>query len=263
MTILGLAVSGKICSGKGRFLDIFRELVGSDKVCNLAFADKLKLFAKYLLVQISRTNIEEASRKTSLLIQQQLFNNEIEFDVIYKNIHELASASHSLEYAKPGISLFGSDDFPERDFDFGDIDKILWEDCGKPRKMLQELGTECIRSIRDSAWIDYAFAVAAKHPERFFCISDARFPNEVEHCRKNGFTDLRIEATEEVRLLRGKNRDGQDYSKMLTHPSETALDNFSFTLTINNNRTIDEFGKNISESLGDLISSLKEKFSTT
>lgn len=236
-TIKGIAISGKICSGKETLLQLLKKLAGP-RVAGLAFADKLKLYAKYLLVLMARdmeTGENRAVRDISVLMRMQLFDNEVPLHVVEEKMAWLASQPHTKEYVKPGLRMFAhSSEFPEEDYGFDNIDQLLWFDCGKPRKMLQEIGTECMRSIRDSVWVDYAFSVAARHPNSFFCVTDCRFPNEVGVAKEKGFLDVRLEASEEIRMLRGMTRDGQDYSKMLEHPSETALDTFPFSVVLKN-----------------------------
>lgn len=230
---IGIAVSGKLCSGKETFLQIMKK--HNSSIVGLAFADKLKLFAKYLLVKLSNEP-ETAVHDVSVLVRKQLFGNEVPLSVVQEKLQTLADAPHTKEFAKPGISLFGSDRFPEQDFGFNNIDS-LWADCGKPRRMLQELGTECMRSIRDTVWVDYAFSIIARYPQYRYCITDTRFPNEVEYSKARGLLDVRLVASDEIRRQRGLARDGQDYSAMFQHPSETALDDYPFTVVLKNEGT--------------------------
>ena len=263
-SITGIVISGKLCSGKGSFFSEFKKLVGSDKIISLAFADKLKIFGKYFLVQIANqkdNNLRIPAKRVAELMRQQLFNNEIDLNIIEEKLYILANQPHTLEYAKPGLKMFqDTNEFPEQDFGFDDLDKLLWIDCNKPRKFLQELGTECVRSIKDSAWIDYTLSIADRHPDCCGLVLDGRFLNEIEFCRERGFLDVRIEASEKTRLQRGKERDGQDYSAMLSHASENSLDDHQFSVYINNDGTIEEFREAIWSQLKDLIIELRQKF---
>lgn len=89
----------------------------------------------------------------------------------------------------------------------------------------QKLGTDAVRyGIRDDAWIialmqDYA-------PDKYWVITDMRFPNELQAVRKAGGFVIRIE------------RDVQDdCGRNSKHPSETSLDNWKdWDFVIDNNR---------------------------
>jgi len=236
--IRGIAVSGKMLSGKGAFLDVFQYIIDSKKVTNLAFADKLKLYAKELLCIVSQhgDSVTEPLRPFATKMSEELFGG-LHYGQVYDNMLALARLDCTKEYAKPGITMPDT----SQEFGFEDIDALLFADCGKPRKMLQLLGTEYVRSIVDGAWVDYAFKIANKHRDYFFVVTDARFPNEMTAAEQNDFLNVRVEASKEVRLKRGFERDGQDYTHHLMHASETALDDHVFPVVIQNNGTLEDF----------------------
>lgn len=271
----GISVCGKICSGKGTFLSIIQKLIGGSLVQELAFAYKLKLFARELLCLVSKYEIDDTrdlrtARSSSEegfhhaldefceRVAEELFDGNFEDrEQVFHAFKSLSGQPHVLEYARKGMEM----PHLSKEFGFADIDSVLWADCGKPRQMLQEIGTECVRSIRDSAWVDYAFQVSEKHPEHFFVITDCRFPNEAVKSDAEDFMVIRLEASREIRLERGRSRDGQDYSKHLDHPSETALDDYPFAHIIRNESTVEELEKNIwaNEDLANLIVSLRKR----
>lgn len=267
--IRGLIVSGRICSGKNSFVSIFKDLVENGIVQNIAFADKLKLLAKYLLVRLSQNKIVyEVVYDISTIIYEQLFNKKIELPKIVQKMDPFARSECVQQYVKPNIRMpdfedepWDGESFPKKDSGLDDIDGLLWSDCGKPRKMLQLLGTEVMRDIKDSVWIDYVFGVVRKNPYKFFVISDGRFPNEIDVSKKEKFLDVRVEASEAVRVERGLDRDNQDYSNMLYHASEIALDEYPFSVVINNDGALCQLKKQILDhpALGDLIGTIRSR----
>jgi hypothetical protein len=98
--------------------------------------------------------------------------------------------------------------------------------CGfaveKDRKFLQYVGTEWARVKNPNVWVDIAMCDMGTG-NRF--VSDLRFPNELEACRKAGFMCVHVV------------RDVLDDD---CHISETALDRMDWDATIYNNGTFEE-----------------------
>ena len=114
----------------------------------------------------------------------------------------------------------------------------------KPRKLLQELGTDIIRNkidkdlfvrrlCEDIRVYDYYFDVAT--------ISDARFPNEMEWPKKN------FDNVINIRII----RDGYDSvlsEKEQKHLTEVALDEYnSYDYVIHNDGTLDDLKEKVSD----------------
>lgn len=81
------------------------------------------------------------------------------------------------------------------------VDEYGWEeakswnpndlDVPEIRRILQVLGTECVRGILDDwMWVKKALETASKHEKS--CITDLRFPNEVEALRRKGATIWKV-----------------------------------------------------------------------
>jgi dephospho-CoA kinase len=122
------------------------------------------------------------------------------------------------------------------------------------RKMLQLVGTDCMRNIlNENVWVNSLmneYKVTYKYrlvnpmdrecsPEERvpnsetypnWIITDTRFENELEAIKSRGGISIRVN-----RLLSEGNRP---YVEL--HPSETALDNAEFNYIIDNNGTIEE-----------------------
>lgn|GEM_PF-98824 len=108
------------------------------------------------------------------------------------------------------------------------------------RRLLQRMGTEVGRDLfGDSFWVDQTMrdVDASGTP---VVITDVRFPNEVQAIRERGGIVVRIE------------RDGLPED---AHPSEHALDDYTFDVVIQNEGTVDEFKRDVSERLSSLIDS--------
>lgn len=95
------------------------------------------------------------------------------------------------------------------------------------REFLQYFGTDVMRKIKDTVWVDYTIKSILQEDSQLAIIPDVRFPNEVEAIKKaNGVV---------IRLTRDVHNSN--------HPCETALDEDkfdwnNFDYVINNNDTI-------------------------
>ena len=102
------------------------------------------------------------------------------------------------------------------------------------RELLQKLGTEAMRNgLHSDTWVNALMSEFIPYSERGseyeemaskWIITDTRFPNEAQAIKKRGGVVIRI------------NRDMDNG----THPSETALDDYSFDYIIDNNGTMED-----------------------
>lgn len=255
-SLRGLVVSGKMLAGKDTFLELFRKCIGGATIANAAFADKLKLLCKYLLVRLAATkDAELVADEVSHIVLDEILLGEVSFAELNNKILSVVKAPYTAAYAKKGIQFPNLDRL--RDWDphsprwvktdcgFENIDGILWSDCGKPRELMQRLGTDVLRSFDNDVWVSYLFRVLGRYPGQFHVVSDGRFPDELDASREHGFLDVRIEADEEIRLARGLERDGQDYRSAIHHIGETVADDYDFSVVIANNGTKSEFLQSI------------------
>lgn len=113
--------------------------------------------------------------------------------------------------------------------------KTLFDWNGKKddvgRSLLQHLGTDIVRKKNPDYWVNYVSDMLWMYGDHwdYVLIPDARFPNEINQMKEQ-FDCITIKVI-------------SDYDNGLTeeqknHPSETALDDFSFDYTIVNNRTV-------------------------
>jgi len=101
------------------------------------------------------------------------------------------------------------------------------------RVLLQQLGTEFGRSLKDTVWLDVAEhkrMAAQKRGVELFVITDVRFRNEFDFLKKNGYYMLRI--------IRG------DPKPLMKHSSETeqgTISDCEFHQVIHNNGSLEDF----------------------
>ncbi len=98
------------------------------------------------------------------------------------------------------------------------------------RELLQRLGTEAGRqTLGENIWVDAALTGVSEDDR--IVVTDMRFPNEYDAIRARGGSVWRI------------NRDRVGPAN--NHPSETALDDHEFDMTIKNDVSLDEFRKRV------------------
>lgn len=104
----------------------------------------------------------------------------------------------------------------------------------KGRTLLQYVGTDQIRTQEPDYWVQFIESILSMFPNEwdYVLIPDCRFPNEIEYLR-----DFRHDVTH-IRVLR------QNFVSPLTeeqqrHPSETALDGYSYDYLLYNDRDLD------------------------
>jgi len=111
-----------------------------------------------------------------------------------------------------------------------DDDKNTPTKYGKTaREFLQTFGTDIMRSIKDTVWVDYTIKKITQEQSSVAIIPDVRFPNEVDAIHNAGGIVIRL--TRDV------------FSD--SHKCESALDADKFDwnkfdYTINNNETVFE-----------------------
>lgn len=110
-----------------------------------------------------------------------------------------------------------------------DPDLFDLDDSGKPRKLLQFIGTDCMREISEDFWVNFLFD---KELPQHTAITDVRFPNELKAIKaKGGVTVL-------VNRVTGLSD---------THSSETALDGASWDYIIDNNGSFDDLEAQVTD----------------
>ena len=120
------------------------------------------------------------------------------------------------------------------------VDEYGWEiakSYEEARRLLQVFGTEIGRDMfGQNFWVEQVFEEMNLYPMYDnFVISDVRFPNEADMIAWNQGEVWRI------------NRSS--VSPINSHPSELALDEYSFTRTLSNDGTIENLSREVSSIL--------------
>lgn len=102
----------------------------------------------------------------------------------------------------------------------------------KGRTLLQQIGTEGIRSKKPDYWVSFIADILEMFPDEwdYVLIPDARFPNEVNYLKDKGLDVLHIRVERP-----GFNMLTDEQQK---HKSETALDNFPADLHVDNDGSL-------------------------
>jgi hypothetical protein len=191
-----IGISGKKGAGKDEAFKIIEEYMAN--VHNHKFAYHLKKIVS-MLTGIEMYKMEDDWCKNNLVINMKTFKVGIVEDV--KKIQNAFIVDVPL---KDGYSPSSN----------------VWLTL---RCMLQDLGTEGLRSRYPNVWV--ASLLNKYDEDQNWVITDVRFPNEADAVREHGGVLIRI------------NRDLENTSD---HTSETALDDYGFDLVIDNNGTLEE-----------------------
>lgn len=105
------------------------------------------------------------------------------------------------------------------------------------RPFLQWLGTDFWRVYHgtEDRWISYLDMELAARPDARFVVTDCRFINEAEFCRRNDFVVIRV--------LNSRTPQGDT----ALHASEVELDAIQADVVIDNNGTLDDLRLKVNE----------------
>jgi dephospho-CoA kinase len=118
----------------------------------------------------------------------------------------------------------------------------------KPRALLQQYG-QLMREIDPQIWVKHVerkidgiidFRVNTGAERIGIVLSDVRQQNEVDWCRANGFTLIRVTAPDEDRIARAI-AAGDDFNEVdLEHETESHIDSFDCDYEIVNAGSLDD-----------------------
>ena len=179
------------------------------------------------------------------MIAKEFGHEKLSFATPLKNIAKLLRDGSLSEVYKYCVELWEDKDFA-RKFTAWLVNNVaaprtikfeLKDDVG--RKILQTLGDGGRNVFGKGLWTDLLFK--RLKPERKYVIDDVRYPHEIEQLKEHGFVVIRLEVDEDVRLQRLRKLYGTVVQDRLTHPSETALDNYEgFTAVVKTNGNKDQ-----------------------
>ncbi|GEA15482.1 hypothetical protein E308F_17260 [Moorella sp. E308F] len=130
-----------------------------------------------------------------------------------------------------------------------EVARGLWPeefaDGRKPRRLLQELGT-AVRGIDPLVWVRCVFRqMEAENPARAV-ITDGRLLNEYRACREAGFTVIRIDCPDQVRMDRLLLRDGVPLCREETsHATEREIELAEPDFILDNSGSTDDLYRQI------------------
>ena len=125
----------------------------------------------------------------------------------------------------------------------------------KPRKLYQDFG-QAMRQLDEDIWIRHV--EQAIEVDRLFTeykgvvIDDLRQPNEYEWARDNGFTIIRVNASEDRRLKRAEQAGDSFSADDLAHDTEQHVDGFSVDYTIVNDGSLSDLKRQVDEIMSEI-----------
>lgn len=107
----------------------------------------------------------------------------------------------------------------------------------KPRAYYQKFGQWARESLGEDIWVTHCFRKIDFFGSANVVITDLRQPNEWDALRSAGYTIIRINATDEIRMKRAIDA-GDDFTVHdLVHETESNVDGFSVDYDVDNNGT--------------------------
>lgn len=212
--VVGLAVSGKLASGKDTVAPAVLSRLAVPSIEHLFFARPLKAEFSEIL-SIFRSTESPVGACARLTDEMQIPDDAA-----------VRLASMLFEFANENPDLDAYDRTPEI------------------RLGLQYLGTDVRRSQDPEWWVKRAVAeaITATSQSRSIYYTDLRFPNEVTGAALAGCYVVRIDVSPETQAARLMGRDGLTVDPTASqHPSEIVLDDFEgFHLRVSNDGPIEE-----------------------
>lgn len=192
-----LGFSGKIASGKSAVANAVGNTLYKGEYVRLSFSQGLKDEMDHIISIITRAiSLQDAAR------------NEL-----FKGIHP-DKVINALRIIYTPVKV-------------GDV-VSAHQRTPDVRKFLQTWGTEVRRDIDNDYWVKQFISTATKYRQQGLTVisDDVRFPNEADAILDNGGKVFRLDANDDLRASRLKDRDGEKVDLAGNHPSETGLDNY-------------------------------------
>ena len=125
--------------------------------------------------------------------------------------------------------------------------KTIPNEKPKPRKRLQQFGTECGRQqIRDTVWIDILLEkIKRDNKKHLFVIDDVRFPNELKAMRQAAFYCIKLDVTPSIQRKRILSLYGKIDEKIFSHPSEIEILNLKGDITVDASQLLESMLKDV------------------
>ena len=260
-----IAISGKKQSGKNAIAKIINQLT-NNKYEEKCFADKLKDII-CILINCTREQLEDESIKSKELGEEW-------YSYIVKNTYSNKILSPCFLTKEEARLWEQTQDWYE---DTGGYDTCVELIKPTPRFLMQYVGTNLFRNqLHPEIWVNslmneykplYGYqttdskinigGISIPIPgldidKRVFpnwCITDMRFPNEMEAVKKRGGITIRVNRPCDICGGSGYHKMSCPVSKSGEHLSETSLDKAEFDYTVNNDSDIQSLIEKIKQIL--------------
>ena len=260
-----IAISGKKQSGKNTIAKIINQLT-NNKYEEKCFADKLKDII-CILINCTREQLEDESIKSKELGEEW-------YSYIVKNTYSNKILSPCFLTKEEARLWEQTQDWYE---DTGGYDTCVELIKPTPRFLMQYVGTNLFRNqLHPEIWVNslmneykplYGYqttdskinigGISIPIPgldidKRVFpnwCITDMRFPNEMEAVKKRGGITIRVNRPCDICGGSGYHKMSCPVSKSGEHLSETSLDKAEFDYTVNNDSDIQSLIEKIKQIL--------------
>lgn len=129
----------------------------------------------------------------------------------------------------------------------------------KPRALYQNVG-QLMREVEPDIWIRHAerrVGGIIDHRSSYdyvkhigIVLTDVRQPNEYDWCRANGFTVIRVNAPQELRVERANSVGDAFELNHLTHETESHIEGFDADFEVVNDGTVAELQAQVDKIMG-------------
>lgn len=209
--VYGLAVSGKLASGKDTVAEMVMDRLGRPGAVQLTWATALRRELDSVLGFIKEADAPREARQHTCEMGIETHHAQALVEKLWDCVRNEGSNAHSR------------------------TPQIRWA--------LQYLGTDVRRAQDPLHWVRLSIKEAADNLSKGVSVyyTDCRHPNEVEVPRQLGFYAVRLEITPETQRDRLWGRDGIGVdASAAVHPSEVMLDGYvGFDLIVDNNGDIE------------------------
>ena len=115
---------------------------------------------------------------------------------------------------------------------------------GKPRRHYQHIGQE-LRKLDEDVWINYLLKSVEESGADLVVVTDGRQENEAKRLREEGFTIIKVECPEELRIQRIKDSGDVFRPEQLLHETELAVDRVEADYVITNGGTLEDLAQQV------------------
>lgn len=117
----------------------------------------------------------------------------------------------------------------------------------KPRSLLQSVG-QLMRQLDNDVWVNKCFKeIYESRLEINPIITDLRQPNEYKRCFNEGYTFIKVQCDEEIRIKRILEKNDNFDMNDLKHETEMYIDTYEYDFLIENNGSLEDLYRQFDE----------------